>query len=166
MSSDNKENAAVENLKDGYEQIKTIYQIQADRLKTADEKLNMLLVFNAAIIALLTVVVPFPETVACKTLSLILFFAFIGFVFATVICIFIGLFPRKLDFIDAKNYTNADQYNCTREQYMGKYTSGYVTAIESIANAAEKKQAMIKCSMVQTVINIVLIVAMIIIKVV
>ena len=166
MSTDNKENTAAENLKDGYEQIKTIYQIQADRLKTSDEKLNMMLVFNAAIIALLIVVIPFPETGVRSVLSIALFSIFAACMLITVICIFIGLFPRKLDFIDVKNYTNANQYNCTREEHIGKYMSGYEAAIESVANVAEKKQTMIKHSMIETLVNIVLIVAMIVIKVI
>ena len=44
--------------------------------------------------------------------------------------------------------------------------SGYESAIESVASAAEKKQTMIKHSMVETIVNIVLIVALIVIKVI
>ena len=164
MNIENKENDATENLKDGYEQIKTIYQIQSERLKTSDEKLNMLLVFNAAIIALIIVIIPFPDSGVRNILSIILFSIFTVSMLLTVTCIFIGLFPKKLDFIDSKNYTDANQYNCTREQYIGKYMSGYESAIESVASAAEKKQTMIKHSMVETIVNIVLIVALIIIK--
>ena len=164
MDIENKANDATENLKDGYEQIKTIYQIQAERLKTSDEKLNMLLVFNAAIIALIITVIPFPDGGIRNILSIILFSIFTVSMLLTVICIFIGLFPKKLDFIDIKNYTNANQYNCTREQYIGKYMAGYESAIDSVAGAAEKKQTMIKHSMIETIVNIVLIVAMIIIK--
>ena len=40
---------ALRNLEDGYCQIKEIFHIQVDRLKTLDEKLNMILVFNGAI---------------------------------------------------------------------------------------------------------------------
>lgn len=40
---------ALRNLEDGYCQIKEIFHIQVDRLKTSDEKLNMILVFNGAI---------------------------------------------------------------------------------------------------------------------
>ena len=166
MDIENKANDATENLKDGYEQIKTIYQIQAERLKTSDEKLNMLLVFNAAIIALIITVIPFPDGGIRNILSIILFSIFTVSMLLTVICIFIGLFPKKLDFIDTKNYTNANQYNCTREQYIGKYMAGYESAIDSVAGAAEKKQTMIKHSMIETIVNIVLIVAMIIIKVI
>ena len=36
MNIENKKNDATENLKDGYEQIKIIYQIQSERLKTSD----------------------------------------------------------------------------------------------------------------------------------
>ena len=166
MDIENKANDATENLKDGYKQIKTIYQIQAERLKTSDEKLNMLLVFNAAIIALIITVIPFPDGGIRNILSIILFSIFTVSMLLTVICIFIGLFPQKLDFIDTKNYTNANQYNCTREQYIGKYMAGYESAIDSVAGAAEKKQTMIKHSMIETIVNIVLIVAMIIIKVI
>ena len=166
MDIENKANDATENLKDGYEQIKTIYQIQAERLKTSDEKLNMLLVFNAAIIALIITVIPFPDGGIRNILSIILFSIFTVSMLLTVICIFIGLFPKKLDFIDTKNYTNANKYNCTREQYIGKYMAGYESAIDSVAGAAEKKQTMIKHSMIETIVNIVLIVAMIIIKVI
>ena len=166
MNIENKKNDATENLKDGYEQIKIIYQIQSERLKTSDEKLNMLLVFNAAIIALIIVVIPFPNSGVRNILSIILFSIFTVSIFLTVICIFIGLFPKKLDFIDSKNYTDANQYNCTREQYIGKYMSGYESAIESVTGVAEKKQTRIKYSMIETIVNIVLIVAIIIIKVI
>lgn len=166
MDIENKENDASENLKDGYEQIKSIYQIQSERLKTSDEKLNMLLVFNAAIIALIITVIPFPSSGVRNILSVILFSVFTISMLLTIICIFIGLFPKKLDFIDTKNYTDANQYNCTRQQYIGKYMTGYASAIESVSGAAEKKQTMIKHSMIQTIVNIVLIVAMIIIKVI
>ena len=44
--------------------------------------------------------------------------------------------------------------------------SGYESAIESVTGVAEKKQTMIKYSMIETIVNIVLIVAMIIIKVI
>ena len=76
MNIENKKNDATENLKDGYEQIKIIYQIQSERLKTSDEKLNMLLVFNAAIIALIIVVIPFPNSGVRNILSIILFSIF------------------------------------------------------------------------------------------
>ena len=166
MSTENKENVAIENLKDGYDQIKNIYQIESERLKTSDEKLNMMLVFNAAIIALLIVVIPFPVNSVRNVFSIILFSLFSVSMILTVACIFIGLFPRKLSTIAIKNYTDASQYNCTREQYIGKYMSGYESAIESVANAAEKKQTMIKHSMIETIINILIVVAMIVVKVV
>lgn len=164
MSEESKDTVAIENLKDGYERIKTIYQIELERLKTSDEKLNMMLVFNAAVIALLIVVIPFPESGVLNGLSIILFLLFSVSMILTVMCIFIGLFPRKISTIAIKNYTNANQYNCTREQYIGKYMSGYEAAIESVAKAAEKKQTMIKHSMIETIINILLIVAMIVVK--
>ena len=166
MSEESKDTVAIENLKDGYERIKTVYQIELERLKTSDEKLNMMLVFNAAVIALLIVVIPFPESGVLKSLSIILFLLFSVSMILTVMCIFIGLFPRKISTIAIKNYTNANQYNCTREQYIGKYMSGYEAAIESVSKAAEKKQTMIKHSMIETIINIFLIVAMIVVKVV
>lgn len=62
----------------------------------------MLLVFNAAIIALIIVVIPFPNSGVRNILSIILFSIFTVSIFLTVICIFIGLFPKKLDFIDSK----------------------------------------------------------------
>ena len=164
MDIKNKDNDAIENLKDGYEQIKTIYQIQAERIKTSDEKLNMLLVFNAAIIALIIAVIPFPNSGVRNIISIILFSIFTVCMLLTVTCIFIGLFPRKLDSIDAKNYTDANQYNCTRQQYIGKYMAAYESAIESVASTSEKKQTMIKHAMIETMVNIVVIVAMIIIK--
>lgn len=98
MNIENKKNDATENLKDGYEQIKIIYQIQSERLKTSDEKLNMLLVFNAAIIALIIVVIPFPNSGVRNILSIILFSIFTVSIFLTVICIFIRAIPQKVRF--------------------------------------------------------------------
>lgn len=49
MSIKKEDGKALDNLEDGYCQIKEIFHIQVDRLKTSDEKLNMILVFNGAI---------------------------------------------------------------------------------------------------------------------
>ena len=52
----------LENLKMGYAALNEDYKIQIERLKTADQKSNMLLVFNAAILALLVAVLPLNES--------------------------------------------------------------------------------------------------------
>ncbi len=164
--SNNQPIAVRENLEDGYEQIKNIYKIQVDKLKTSDEKLNILLVFNAAILALLIILIPFPNEQSKRILSLVIFSIFTVSILITVICVFIGLFPKKLPVIDIKNFTRASQYNCTREEYIGKYMAGYESMVENVMASAGKKQTIIKHSMVETIVNIVLIVMLILIKIV
>ena len=78
------ENSEIENLKIGYKLLENDLSSQFDRLKNADEKLNMLLVFNAAILALLTIIFPINEL---SSLKFILFIVFLAFFIATACCI-------------------------------------------------------------------------------
>ena len=69
LSQEERDKQELENLKQGYTHCKEIYNIQRERFKTSDEKLNMLLVFNAAILALLITIIPFNQLTCClKTL--------------------------------------------------------------------------------------------------
>ncbi|MFA6808954.1 MAG: hypothetical protein WCR27_08170 [Eubacteriales bacterium] len=156
-----------ENLKMGFEQIKTMYAMQLDRLKSADEKLNMVLVFNAAVLALLTIVLPFSFESNTKLISSIVVVSFfIASMTLTVISIFIGLFPKKVYHIDSIDYLNPSTYHCTSEQFIGKFMSGFKYSIDSVVKTVEKKQQMNKHAMIFTMINMAFIVALLLIKII
>ncbi|HPG92468.1 MAG TPA: hypothetical protein PK675_03575 [Clostridia bacterium] len=152
-----------ENLKTGFLQIKEGYFNQLERLKTGDEKLNMILVFNAAILALNIVLFPLD----LNGMLLIFFIAVISIfgisIFSTVILTLVGIFPRKIRSIDDCVFAEAEKYHCTNIEYYGKFISGYLDAIQSIKKSTEIKYKIIQVAIVLTVINMALIVLLIII---
>ena len=88
----------LENLKMGYAALHEDYKIQIERLKTADEKSNMLLVFNAAIVALLILVFPLNETSkAIFVLSIITLALFISSMMLTLIMIIVAIFHKVVE---------------------------------------------------------------------
>ncbi len=161
-----KRNDEFENLKEGYEQVKHLYDIELDKLKTSDDKINMILVFNAAILALLFSVIPFPTNKVKMIISFILFGLFILSMILTLIFIFIAFKPRNVYSIEPSSFIDPNTYNCSKEEFIGKYTKGYVNSIDSISRLAEIKQGLIKKCMYTTIFNILLMVVMIIIKVI
>lgn len=165
--SKRKEEQEKQNLIQGFELIKNQYALQLERLRCADEKSNMILVFNGAILALLIAVLPFdfiekPKFIA----SIIIFSFFIVSVLITIASIFIGLYPKQLSQIDMENYSNTDTYQCEAEQFFGKFIAAYKCAMESLQSVIEQKHKMNKVAMVFTSVNLVLMISMIIIKII
>lgn len=74
---------------------KTIYNPKQENLITADKNLNMLLVFNAAILALLTIVFPINLLLQARFIVAIIFITlFMTSMVLTLVMIIIAIFPR------------------------------------------------------------------------
>lgn len=155
----------LENLKLGYATLNEDYRIQTERLKTADEKTNMLLVFNAAILALLTIVFPLNESAHMLfVLSIILFALFLASIFFTVTMIIIAIYPRKTQHLSHKSFVDADFYHRTTIEFMGQIMRHQTESIESMHKTAEKKFTYTKVAIITTFINIALISMLIIVS--
>lgn len=154
----------LENLKLGYAALNEDYRIQTERLKTADEKNNMLLVFNAAILALLTIVFPLNESAReLFVLSIILFTLFMVSIIITVTMIIVAIYPRKTQHLSHKSFVNADFYHRTTIEFMGQIMRQQSESIKSMHETAEKKFMYAKIAIITTFINIALISMLIIV---
>lgn len=166
LSQKNRDGQELENLRQGYQHCKEIYNIQRERFKSADEKLNMLLVFNGAILALLIIVLPIGD-MSCVLKTLIYTFMTIFSInmLLTLIVIIVGMFPRKTSFISNDNYVDAKFYQCTNVEFYGKMIGCYTEYNNQISNKAENKHFFGKFAMICTILNIIFMFAMIIIKI-
>jgi len=157
----------LENLKLGYEQCQENYRNQQSRHKSADEKLNMLLVFNGAIVALLIIILPIDKLSITKViLNYIFLLLFAISMITTLVFIIIGLFPRKTTFVDNETYVNPKLYQCTNYEFYGKFIALYKEANKNFCEVIEKKHLYGKRAMVITFFNIIFIFALIIIKII
>ena len=145
----------LENLKMGYAALNEDYKIQIERLKAADEKSNMMLVFNAAILALLILVFPLNET--SKTifiLSIIALTLFITSIILTLIMIIVAIFPRPTTHMSSNSYTNAEFYHCSNQKFMGQIMYRLNQSVSELHKVAEHKFICQKVAMIATLGNI------------
>ncbi len=167
LSQKERDKQELENLKQGYIHCKEIYNIQRERFKAADEKLNMLLVFNGAILALLITIIPFNQLLCClRTLMYIFLILFSLSMLITLISIILGLYPRKTTFIDNNNYINDDFYHCTNIEFLGKMIGQFTNYNNDMSKKTEQKHFFNKIAMISTTINILLMFVLIIIKII
>lgn len=167
LSQEERDKQELENLKQGYAHCKEIYNIQRERFKASDEKLNMLLVFNAAILALLITIIPFNQLSCClKTLMYTFLILFGVSILITLISIICGLYPRKTTFIDNNNYINDEFYHCTNVEFYGKMIGQFALYNNDMSKKAEQKHFFNKIAMISTTINILLMFVLIIIKII
>lgn len=89
---------------------------------------------------------------------------FIVAIFSTIASVFIGLFPRKVATVRTDNFVTPDEYNCTRERFLGMQIRDYKAICDSLANVVEKKQKFITVCMLETGLNTVLIAVLLLIK--
>ena len=165
LSQEERDKQELENLKQGYTHCKEIYNIQRERFKASDEKLNMLLVFNAAIFALLITIIPFNQLSYClKTLMYIFLILFGLSMLITLTLIICGLYPRKTTFIDNNNYINDEFYHCTNVEFFGKMIGQFTNYNNCIHKKIEQKYLFYKIALIFTSINILSMVMLIIIK--
>ena len=154
-----------ENLRLGYEQSKETYRYQQERHKAADEKLNMLLVFNSAAFALLIVVLPIENYNCIKSTLLYTFLVlFVLSMLMTFIFILIGIFPRETKFSDNSNYINPKTYQCTNIEFYGKFIKMYQEANDGFHDVIEKKLFYGKFALISSIFNIVFILTLLVIK--
>lgn len=167
LSQEERDKQELENLKQGYTHCKEIYNMQRERFKASDEKLNMLLVFNAAIFALLITIIPFNQLSYClKTLMYIFLILFGLSMLITLILIICGLYPRKTTFIDNNNYTNDKFYHCTNVEFFGKMIGQFTNYSNDMNKRTEQKHFFNKIAMIFTTINILLMFILITIKII
>jgi len=152
-----------ENLKTGFLQIKESYFNQLERFKNADEKLNMILVFNAAILALNIVLFPLDLSEQLLNLFIIFISTFGVLMFLTLILIFLGLFPKTVNHIDDNVFADEKTYQCDNIHYYGKFIKSYLEAIKSIRKATEKKHNIGKIANILTILNVIFMAVLIVI---
>lgn len=148
----------LENLKLGYAALNDDYRTQLERLKTTDEKSNMLLVFNAAIFALLITVLPLNESVhAIYILSIITLTLFMASTVLTLSMIIVSIYPRKTKHLSHNTYTDHEFYHRSTIEFMGKVMAATRQSIESIHQTVEKKIFFTKVAVVLTFVNVALV---------
>lgn len=156
-----------ENLKMGYDALNEEYKVQTERLNLADQKSNMLLVFNAAILALLILAFPIADkTRAQLVVSVIFLCLFFVSIILTLTMIILSIFPRKTEHLSHYSFITADFYHCTNIEFMGKIMGQKSRTIDLIHRLTERKFLYIKIATITTVINIFLIVILVSLKVI
>lgn len=163
LTQEERDAQELENLKEGYQNCKETYNKELERFKDTDAKLNMLLVFNAAILALLTIVFPLGEmNCVLKTLFYVFLTVFSISMLTTLISIILGLFPRKTPFIDSNSYLEPELYQYTSVEFYCQLIASYVQHNNMIGEKIEKKHFLNRLAMVCTIFNIVFMFTMII----
>lgn len=166
LSQKERDKQELENLKQGYIHCKEIYNMQRERFKASDEKLNWLLIFNALIlVSLITINISLNQLFGCvKTLMYIFLILFGLSMLITLILIICGLYPRKTTFIDNNNYINDEFYHCTNVEFFGKMIGQFTNYNNCIHKKIEQKYLFYKIALIFTSINILSMVMLIIIK--
>lgn len=167
LSQEERDKQELENLKQGHQHCKEIYDILLDRFKAADTKSNMLLVFNAAILTLLTIIFPLSvDSDIIKILIYIFLSLFCIDMFIALTLIIISLFPRGIPLTHYDNFIHKKFYKCTNIEYYDKMIDAYVNHNKEMKSIIQKKHRYNKPAMFCTMINIALMFIMIILSII
>ncbi|MBR6778758.1 MAG: hypothetical protein IKM43_01210 [Clostridia bacterium] len=166
LTQEERDAQELENLKVGYQHCKDEYNMQNDRFKSADAKLNMLLVFNVALLALLTIAFPLGEK---SNVINILFYIFLSLfavsMLITLISIIMGLFPKTINYIMPENFIDDKFYHCTNLQFYGKMIGCYTEYNIEMNKKIERKHLLNRLAMISSIFNIVFMFVIILITV-
>jgi len=162
MSTNKKNNGNHEMLFDG---MKGAYDNNCDRQKSADGKLNMILVFNASIIVALGVVLPFDKTPSYLfTLSIVFFSCLMLSMIVGLSLITFGIFPRKNLCINTDSFVEDNNFDCDKQDLIKAFIAKYKDVNVSLSKNIEIKYLCCKISMVCAIISIAMLIALIVVK--
>lgn len=148
----------ISNLQIGFKCLEQEMKNEADRFKTADEKANMFLVFNAAILILFTIIFPLPHY--DKHQVVIVFWCIFALLCAsltsTVILIVAVIFPRSYNVLNENNYVVATFYHCSSVEFIGKIMKEHSDSLKELIKIADKKFTLLNSAMILTIVNIIM----------
>lgn len=148
-------------------QEKIHYQLQLafDKIQKIDEKLNMMLVFNAALFILLTVVLPIQVDDLLLRKVVISFLLLFGASEAvTVGVILVALFPKKYLGVDIKEYTSTELYDDDLQKIYEKEIEWDLNSTHNLQQIISKKSVKVTVSIILSLLNIVLILILVVLE--
>ena len=149
----------------GYDFILNDYKSQIQRFDKADDKANMLLVYNAALFTVLPFIFPFNNLPIEKLIALSVFSClFFLTIITTLVTIIISIFPRTISNVINEAFINPKLYDHTSEEILSSLIKTYKSAADSIGETIEKKHKHNKITMCLTIVNVIFLVIMCIIK--
>ncbi len=146
------------------EKVHYLVQLAFSKMKNIDEKLNMTLVFNAALFILLTIVLPIQTNDVVLQKTLICFIVLFGVSeIVTVSIILIALFPKKYLSVDIEVYTKEKLYEGDLQSIYEKQIEWDLNTINDLNNLLSKKSTLTIVSLLLSLVNIALILVSVII---
>lgn len=128
------------------------------KIKNIDEKLNMILVFNAALFILFSVIFPISTTnVASKAAICIFILAFVITEIATIVTILVALFPQKYRTIPIAEYLKKEYYQNSMKTILEEELNAEWNSVKSLEGVLGKKSSISIGVMILSIVNIVLI---------
>jgi len=146
------------NLEITLEIAKSSYGEALDRLRNVESKFNMLLVYVGALLAGLTVILPFPDNFSCTEIALSNIFLglYFVFIFSASISILIGLIPRKLVIMSNDAFVDMDRIQQEKKDLLGSFIQGYKDAIDSVEKHKKLKNIMFLLAFISLIVALVL----------
>ena len=157
------EQEKLSNLQVGYNHLEKQYESKVEIITKIDEKVNMFLVFNAAIIVLLTIVFPLPNLPCLKTvLSWVVFSLFSISMILSVLFSVLAIFPRSVYSVSSGYMTDFTIYSVQSIDFLKDMMISYNKFIERLDAVLLKKSKYMRISIIFTVLNFILMIALII----
>ncbi len=155
MENDKNDQEEIEKINIINEEIKTIEERTHNRFKAIDDKLNMLLVFNAGLILLISYVIPKPADVFyLNFLRSFLFILFIGINIASIICILLGMSLKSYSDIEVNDLNTNSFYENKKSDILHSFLTQRINTINSKRNTINSKQKKFNIAMILEIINV------------
>ncbi len=158
-SEDEYENSDdIEKLKLVHEKLCSKTQTLLQKIKSIDEKLNMILVFNAALFVLLIAVFPISvNSDIVKGVILSFTCLFVLSEIATILLILIAMFPRKYRNIALNEYSKFEYYNRNIQKIYEQEVNGEWNSAKDLEEILASKSSFSVVVTILTMINLVFI---------
>lgn len=128
------------------------------KIKNMDEKLNMMLVFNAALFILLSVIFPITYSSYCARIFLYtLISLFVATEIAAIVIIMIALFPREYPNMSIDEYLKQDYYDNPLKGMLEKELNAEWHSAKNLENILNKKSRLSIIVIILSVADVVLV---------
>lgn len=137
-----------------YDRVHTSFQNSVAEYKNTDEELNMMLVFNAALFILLTVIFPIDISNNIAKTAVYVFLILFGLSeIATISMILIALFPSRYIGIDVWVYTQESYFNNTLQGMYENELDWELNSTNALQNMLIKKRRITLVAIMLSIAN-------------
>lgn len=141
-----------------YDRVHASFQNSVAEYKNIDEKLNMMLVFNAALFILLTVILPIDISNNIAKMAVYVFLILFGISeIATISMILIALFPGRYIGIDVWVYTQENYFNNSLQGMYENEIGWELNSTNVLQNLLIKKHRITLVAIILSIANVVLV---------